>query len=127
MFESTTRKIKVEVHPSYVREHSDPSQSYYYFAYKVRIINGGEMPVQLVRRHWIIKDAFGEMEEVSGDGVVGMQPLLKPGESFEYSSFCPLNTPTGSMQGKYFMKASTGEEIEVEIPLFILSEPNHYH
>lgn len=127
MFESTTQKIKVEVHPSYVRDQSDPQSSYYYFSYKVRISNQGDKPVQLVRRHWVIKDAFGQMEEVSGDGVVGMQPLLKPGESFEYSSFCPLSTPTGSMQGTYYMKGSNGEEIQVEIPMFILSEPNHYH
>ena len=119
--------IKVEVHPSYVRDQSDPAQSYYYFSYKVRISNQGDAPVQLLRRHWVIKDAFGVMEEVSGDGVVGMQPLLKPGEIFEYSSFCPLSTPTGSMQGKYYMKGSNGEEIEVDIPMFILSEPNHYH
>ncbi len=127
MFESTTKKIKVEVHPTYLRDQSDPAQNYYYFSYKVRIINEGEKPVQLVRRHWVIKDAFGVMEEVSGDGVVGMQPMLKPGETFEYSSFCPLSTPTGSMQGTYYMKGSNGEEIEVEIPLFILTEPNHYH
>jgi ApaG protein len=119
--------IKVEVQPSYVREQSDPAQSYYYFSYKVRISNQGESPVQLVRRHWVIKDAFGQMEEVTGEGVVGMQPTLKPGDVFEYSSFCPLSTPTGSMQGKYYMRGPKGEEIEVEIPLFILSEPNHYH
>ncbi len=119
--------IKVEVQPSYVREQSDPAQSYYYFAYRVRIINEGGVPLKLMRRHWIIKDAFGQMEEVTGDGVVGQQPLLKPGETFEYSSFCPLSTPTGSMSGKYYMKDEKGVEIEVEIPLFILSEPNHYH
>jgi len=127
MFQSTTKKIKVEVHPSYIQDQSDPAQSYYYFSYRVRISNEGEKPVQLLRRHWIIKDAFGQMEEVSGDGVVGQQPTLKPGDIFEYSSFCPLSTPTGSMQGTYYMKASGGEEIEVEIPMFILSEPNHYH
>jgi len=127
MFESTTGKIKVQVDPSYIREQSDPAQNHYFFAYKVRITNEGEKPVQLMRRHWVIKDAFGQREEVEGDGVVGLQPLLKPGEVFEYSSFCPLPTPTGSMQGTYLMKSSSGEEIKVEIPMFILSEPNHYH
>ena len=127
MFESTTQKIKVEVHPSYVRDQSNPAQNYYYFTYRVRIVNQGENPVQLLRRHWIIKDAFGEMEEVSGDGVIGQQPTLRPGDVFEYSSFCPLATPTGSMQGTYYMRSSAGVEIAVEIPLFVLSEPNHYH
>lgn len=127
MFESVTNKIKVEVSPTYVSGQSDPAKSYYYFEYRVRIINQGEKPVQLLRRHWLIKDAFGTMEEVTGDGVIGMQPTLKPGDIFEYSSFCPLATPTGSMQGTYYMKDSGGAEIAVEIPLFILTEPNHYH
>ncbi len=127
MFEATTRKVRVQVEPSFVRDESDPSQDYYFFAYKVRIQNGGELPLQLMSRHWVIKDAFGNVEEVRGPGVVGLQPKLKPGEMFEYSSFCPLNTPTGSMQGTYQMVSEKGETFDVEIPLFILSEPNHYH
>lgn len=127
MFQSTTQNIAVEVFPLYIREQSSPSENYYFFSYKVKIHNQSESEIQLLRRHWIIKDAFGQMEEVSGDGVVGLQPRLLPGESFEYSSFCPLSTPTGSMSGTYFMKTSSGEEIAVAIPLFILSEPNHYH
>lgn len=127
MFEAMTQKIRVQVHPAYVRDQSDPSQNYYFFSYTVRISNESEGEVRLVSRHWKIKDAYGEMEEVVGDGVVGVQPTLKPGDVFEYSSFCPLATPTGSMQGSYTMVAAGGEQILVEIPLFILSEPNHYH
>lgn len=127
MFTAVTHHIHVEVQPSYVPEQSDPRQNHYFFAYRVRIRNSGERQVQLLSRHWIIKDAFGKTEEVMGPGVVGLQPTLKPGEIFEYSSFCPLSTPTGSMHGTYLMRDSAGTQIEVEIPLFILSEPSHYH
>ncbi len=127
MFEALTQKIRVQVQPAYVHEHSDPKQNHYFFSYTVRISNEGSETVQLVARHWIIKDGFGTTEEVAGDGVVGQQPTLKPGDVFEYSSFCPLATPTGSMSGSYLMKSKSGEELKVEIPMFILSEPNHYH
>jgi ApaG protein len=127
MFQAVTKKIRVEVEPSYVRDESNPSQNYYFFSYKVRILNEGEMPVQLLSRHWIIEDAFGKTEEVTGPGVVGLQPTLKPGEQFEYSSFCPLETPTGSMQGTYLMISARGDQIEVQIPKFILAEPGHVH
>jgi ApaG protein len=121
MFEAVTLNVRVQVEPSYVRDESDPKQEYYFFAYKVRIRNESEQQIQLMSRHWVIKDAYGNTEEVRGPGVVGLQPKLGPGEHFEYSSFCPLNTPTGSMQGTYQMVS------DVEIPMFILSEPNHYH
>ena len=127
MFQATTGNIKIEVEPSYVQDQSDPHQSYYFFSYKVRIRNESEGKVQLISRHWIITDGFGQIEEVVGPGVIGMQPTLQPGESFEYSSFCPLATPTGSMQGKYVMVDAKGQQLEVQIPLFILSEPNHFH
>lgn len=127
MFEAMTGKIRVQVQPAYVRDQSDPSQSYYYFSYRVRITNEGQDEMQLLRRHWVIKDAFGAVEEVEGPGVVGKQPKLRPGDVFEYQSFCPLTTPTGSMHGRYWMVDKNGKEIEVEIPRFILTEPNHYH
>ncbi len=127
MFEAETHGIRVEVEPAYVHEQSNPNNDYFFFAYSVRITNKSPRDVQLVSRHWIITDAFGSMEEVQGPGVIGQQPLIRPGESFEYSSFCPLNTPTGSMRGTYTMKDTGGVEIVVEIPLFILSEPSHFH
>lgn len=127
MFQAVTNDITIQVEPSYVKDQSDPRQSYFFFSYKVRISNGGKAAVQLVSRHWIITDGFGQVEEVVGPGVVGQQPKLEPGEKFEYSSFCPLNTPTGSMQGTYKMVNMRGEEFEVTIPKFILCEPNHYN
>ena len=127
MFEATTQDIKIEVEPTYEVEQSDPGQGHYFFSYKVRISNQSDGTIQLVSRHWIITDGFGQVEEVVGPGVVGQQPTLKPGENFEYRSFCPLATPTGSMQGSYVMKDAKGAQIEVQIPLFILCEPNHYH
>jgi ApaG protein len=127
MFEATTQNIKIQVEPSYVQDQSDPNQSYYFFSYKVRITNHSPGSVQLVSRHWIITDGLGQVEEVIGPGVIGQQPKLQPGEHFEYSSFCPLATPTGSMSGSYVMVDSKGAQIEVQIPMFILCEPNHYH
>jgi ApaG protein len=127
MYQAKTREIKVEVEPTYVREQSDPARSYYFFSYRVRISNESTGPVQLISRHWIITDGFGQIEEVVGPGVVGQQPTLAPGESFEYSSFCPLNTPTGSMQGSYVMQDAAGLQVEIQIPVFILAEPGHYH
>lgn len=127
MFEAVTKKVRVKVQPSYVKDESDPAQDYYFFAYKVNIRNESELPIQLLSRHWIIKDAYGNVEEVRGPGVVGLQPKLGPGEQFEYSSFCPLNTPTGSMEGTYQMVSDKGEKFDIEIPCFILAEPSHYH
>ena len=127
MFEAVTKNIQIQVEPTYVRDQSDPRQNYYFFSYTVRIKNTSSSAVQLVSRHWIITDGFGQVEEVVGPGVVGQQPRLEPGDQFEYSSFCPLNTPTGSMQGKYTMVDSRGEKFEVNIPMFILCEPDHYH
>ena len=127
MFQAKTRDIKIEVEPAYIREQSDPKQSYYFFSYRVKISNEGAGQVQLVSRHWIITDGFGQIEEVVGPGVIGQQPTLRPGENFEYSSFCPLATPTGSMHGTYVMVDDQGKQLEVKIPLFILAEPTHYH
>lgn len=127
MFEAVTNQIRVQVVPAYVKDQSAPEQQHYFFSYTVDIHNGGNQTVQLVSRHWIITDGAGHVEEVEGPGVVGQQPTLEPGESFQYSSFCPLPTPTGSMEGSYLMVSGKGEKFEVQIPRFILVEPAHYH
>lgn len=127
MFSAVTHNIQVEVEPSYVSEESDPRQSHYFFSYRVRISNKSEKQVQLLSRYWLITDGFGAVEEVEGSGVIGLQPTIKPGETFEYSSFCPLSTPSGFMQGKYTMLDAQGRRLEVEIPRFILTEPTNYH
>jgi ApaG protein len=115
-------QFRVEVEPQYLPEQSAPSQEVYSFAYTITITNTGEVPAQLISRHWIIANAHGEIEEVKGLGVVGHQPLLKPGEAFQYSSGARLRTPSGSMQGSYFCVAEDGERFEVEIPAFVLDD-----
>jgi ApaG protein len=114
--------LRVEVQPQYLPEQSAPAQGLYTFAYTITIVNSGDVPAQLISRHWIITNELGEIEEVKGLGVIGQQPLLKPGESFEYSSGCRLRTPSGTMQGSYFCVAEDGERFEVEIPLFVLDD-----
>ncbi len=115
-------QFKVEAQPQYLPEQSAPDQGIYSFAYTISITNTGELPAQLISRHWLITDARGQVEEVKGLGVVGHQPLLKPGESFEYNSGCRLRTPNGTMHGHYFCVAEDGERFEVEIPPFILED-----
>jgi len=127
LFEQVSNQIRVEVEPTYVEDQSDPKRSIWYFSYHVKITNEGKTPVQLQSRHWIIIDAIGRVEEVDGPGVVGLQPLIPPGEMFEYSSYCPLPTPTGTMRGTYVMTDPKGQELNVSIPLFVLAEPGHYH
>ncbi len=113
-------QFTVEAAPQFVAEQSAPQQAVFSFAYTITIHNSGEVPAQLIARHWIITDGRGHTEEVKGLGVVGQQPLLKPGESFQYSSGCRLRTPAGSMRGSYFCVAEDGERFDVEIPPFIL-------
>ena len=120
MYREITRGLQIDVDPFYVPENSTPSDHYYFFAYRVTITNQGEAPAQLLRRHWIITDGTGTRHEVRGDGVVGQQPFLQPGESFEYTSFCPLPTPTGNMRGTYDFQLESGEEFAARIPLFFL-------
>lgn len=119
-----TRGIRVEVESFYDPEHSSPQESYYFFAYRVRITNLGSEPAQLISREWIITDADGKAERVQGPGVVGEQPLLAPGEDFEYTSFCPLSTPVGSMHGSYRMVLPSGESFDAEIAPFALAAPH---
>jgi len=124
MSEATTQGIRIHVQARYVPERSEPDQNQWFFVYHVRISNEGTKTAQLVSRHWIITDANGHVEEVKGPGVVGKQPLLAPGEAFEYTSFCPLPTPFGTMHGTYQMEAPDGQTFDAEIAPFSLAEPH---
>jgi ApaG protein len=115
-------EFKVDVQPQFLPEQSAPEQRLYSFAYTITIRNTGEVPAQLISRHWVITNELGEIEEVKGLGVVGQQPLLKPGESFEYTSGCRLRTASGTMQGSYFCVAEDGERFEADVPLFVLDD-----
>ncbi|CAN5766566.1 Co2+/Mg2+ efflux protein ApaG [soil metagenome] len=113
-------QFSVDVAPQYLPEQSAPGEDIYGFAYTITITNTGDLPAQLISRHWLITDAAGHTEEVKGLGVVGHQPLLKAGESFQYSSGCRLRTASGTMRGSYFCVAEDGERFETDIPLFVL-------
>jgi ApaG protein len=124
MYSETTRSIKVTVKPIYLEDQSSPGDNHYVWAYQVRIENNGGETVQLLRRYWRITDALGRVQEVRGPGVVGEQPVLEPGESFEYTSGTPLATPSGIMVGRYEMETRGGESFEVAIPAFSLDSPH---
>jgi len=127
MSEATTRGVHVSVESVYVPERSDPEHGYYFFAYQVRIANVGDEVVQLVSRHWIITDANGREDHVRGPGVVGETPVLKPGQSFTYTSACPLRTPVGAMYGTYQMiypAEDAREGFDAEIAPFTLALPD---
>lgn len=119
--------LKVEVESRYLPEQSEPGKGVYAFAYAVRITNSGGVPAQLISRHWIITDGAGKVVEVKGLGVIGHQPLLAPGQSFEYTSGCQLATPVGTMQGSYFCVAEDGERFEAPIETFGLAMPRTLH
>ncbi len=121
--EALTDGVRVAVESRYVPEHSDPDKGGWLFAYTVSIANEREDTVQLLSRKWIITDANGDVEEVEGPGVVGAQPLLRPGESFEYTSACPLRTAFGTMHGSYVMVTESGDKFDAEIAAFSLSTP----
>lgn len=123
MFSQTTKDIKVTVEPVYLDEQSEPHESYYVWAYHIIIQNQSNEKITLCHRYWRITDGNGNCQEVSGKGVVGETPSLNPGDSFEYTSSAPLNTPTGFMQGTYDMENEKGEIFNVEIPLFPLDTP----
>lgn len=123
MSTATTRGIRVEVESFYLPERSEPVERYFFFAYRVRIANDSGEAAQLVSREWLITDGDGNEESVRGEGVVGKQPLLEPGEAFEYTSFCPLRTEVGAMQGSYWMKSAGGELFRAEIAPFTLAVP----
>lgn len=124
MYTATTRGIAVSVEPVYLEAQSSPDDAQYFWAYRVTIDNQGRETVQLLSRHWMISNARGELTEVKGPGVVGEQPVLKPGESYQYTSGAPLDTPSGMMGGAYQMESETGEHFDIEIPTFSLDRPN---
>ena len=127
MSDTTTRGIRVQVTSSYLPERSSPRDCQYLFAYHIRISNVGSETAQLVSREWVITTADGEVERVKGPGVVGEQPVLTPGSSFEYTSYCPLKTAVGSMQGSYQMMTADGEKFEAQIAPFTLAAPHALH
>lgn len=124
MFSKITNDIRITARPIYLEEHSRPESGHYVWAYVIRIENNSARTMRLTHRHWQITDAKGRTEEVHGEGVVGEQPLLRPGQSFEYSSGCPLATPSGFMTGSYDMISEDGDMISVAIPAFSLDLPN---
>lgn len=115
-----TYQFHVQVKPRYLPEQSDPEQGLYFFAYAITVRNVGTMAAQLISRTWNVNDADGHREKVKGLGVVGHQPLLQPGEVFEYTSGTRLRTPTGTMHGSFFCVAEDGEKFEVDVPMFVL-------
>ena len=127
MAEAKKYEIKVTVTTHYVAEQSDPAINRHVFAYTIGIQNTGNVSAQLISRHWLITDAEGQVQEVRGLGVVGKQPLLQPGESFQYTSGSSLTTPIGTMKGTYQMVAEVGTHFEAEIPEFVLATPRALH
>jgi ApaG protein len=123
MYTATTRAICVTVRPQYLPDQSDPAKSQYVWEYRVRIENKGDFTVQLRSRHWKITDGLGRLQEVKGPGVVGKTPMLRPGDVFEYTSGTPLSTPSGIMGGTYQMVSESGENFDIEIPVFSLDTP----
>ncbi len=123
MYEAVTNGIRVRVEPQFLEDQSTPEDGYFFWAYKVEIANEGDEPVQLKSRLWRITDAAGHTEEVRGPGVVGQTPRIAPGDSFTYTSGCPLRTPSGIMVGSYQMTRSDGELFDVAIPAFSLDSP----
>jgi ApaG protein len=122
-YAATTRDVTVRVSVSFLPEQWEPEKGRWFWAYHVRIENGGEQPVQLLSRHWQITDGRGTRHDVRGEGVVGEQPMIQPGASFDYVSGCPLHTPTGSMEGSFHMIRGDGSSFDVAIPRFLLVGP----
>ena len=127
MSDSTTPSIRIETRPEYVPERSDQEHNYFFFAYHITIANVGNAPAKLLSRHWIITDGMGVVQEVKGPGVVGEQPYLQSGESFEYTSFCPLPTPVGTMQGSFQMRRDDGSMFDAVIAPFTLAIPEIFN
>lgn len=123
MYQAQTHGVQVTVVPEFMEKESSHEQGRYFWAYTIEIINLSQRTIQLMTRYWRITDGKGEVHEVRGDGVIGQQPVLRPGESFSYTSGCPLMTPDGSMQGHYAMLGEDGTIFDVEVPLFPLDSP----
>lgn len=124
MYRQVTRNIAISVNPVYLEDQSSPADNHFVWAYHVRIENEGEETVQLINRYWRITDAMGRVQEVRGPGVVGKQPTLEPGDSYEYSSGTPLGSPSGIMVGSYEMKTASGDRFDAAIPAFSLDSPH---
>ena len=125
--EAITRSVRVQVRCEYAPERSAPASQHWFFLYTITISNEGDTTVQLINRHWTIVDATGHTEEVHGPGVVGEQPVLEPGQSFEYTSGCPLPTPFGSMAGTFEMVLRDGTQFDAEVAIFQLIQPGSIH
>lgn len=123
MSESVTAGIRVRVQPTYHPEHSQPERRYWFFSYTVEIENQGPDTVQLLSRRWLITDGTGKVEEVQGPGVVGQTPVIGPGARFVYTSFCPLTTPLGAMEGHYTLRRADGTTFDARIETFVLEDP----
>lgn len=124
MYEAVTRDIRVRVTPAYIEDQSSPDEGYHFWAYTVEITNESAVTVQLQTRYWLITDANGRQETVRGPGVVGQTPAIPPGQSFTYTSGCPLSTPSGFMTGSYQMQLDDGTRFDVAIPAFSLDSPD---
>jgi ApaG protein len=122
--DTTTNGIRVQVKATYLPDRSSPRENHFHFAYHITISNLGTETAQLISRHWVITDADGDVQEVQGPGVVGQQPILEPGASFEYTSFCPLKTNVGTMHGTYQMVRANGESFDARIAPFTLAVPH---
>ncbi|MDO8979384.1 MAG: Co2+/Mg2+ efflux protein ApaG [Afipia sp.] len=125
MYRAVTRQIEVIVEPNFLPERSSAEDGRFFWAYTIAIVNSGTETVQLKTRHWVITDGAGRSQEIRGEGVVGEQPVLEPGERFEYTSGVPLQTPSGFMTGSYQMVTESGEPFEIDIPAFSLDSPNY--
>lgn len=125
--EEVSPSVLVTALPKYIPEQSDPERPVFFFSYKIRIQNQSPIAVQLLSRHWVITDGLGRVDEVKGPGVIGQQPWIAAGDSFEYESFCPLTTPTGTMSGQFHMVSAHGKQFSTAIPEFFLIEPNSFH
>lgn len=123
----TNSNFHVGVQVSFIESESRPEENYFLFSYRVKITNRSTIPAQLISRHWVITDALGKTEEVRGAGVIGLQPKIIPGQTFEYESVCPLTTSSGTMLGSYQMVDDAGESFEIEIPEFYLVAPSAIH
>jgi ApaG protein len=124
VYEQITRGVRVKVTPAFLDDQSDPDSGRFLWSYTVTIENAGHETVQVMSRYWHITDAIGRIQEVRGAGVVGAQPVIEPGQVFEYTSGCPLSTASGAMAGRYQMRAASGEAFEAEIPAFLLESPH---
>ena len=123
MSDTTTQGVRVGAAAFYLKDESDPSQRSYLFGYNIVVANEGDVPVQLISRHWVIIDASGRREEVKGPGVIGQTPRLEPGQAFKYQSFCPLKTPWGTMEGTYQMRRDDGTTFDARVGRFYLRVP----